>query len=1369
MTRGTWLLLLLAIAMLAALVGVWRSGHTQNAHGLIERARERMAGPLDDLERFPGAMRELDLAIQLADAGGDTAAAREALLYRAELLESRGSLAQAAADLERLLEAHSPDDVELLSRLARCKLQLGDLAAALNGCERVLALEPKHAVAAALRGQVMFQQGLKQLEEVRAVLDDELSRTDADDGFKLAERIAALDPSDALRPALLHDLRALFPIARSAAADEAAKRIDEVAERWVQARGAFADSFARSVQPQAVYGLIDILYRSGRLIESVDFGLAVRNLPEAFDAQVLQILVLSMNALGRPKIASKLVGETPDSDQGLPFDFRLRLAKILYDSQLWNRLRMVGWHLHQFEPIAEVRQEARSFGDFYQGLAEVRDNAPTQGHTLLERYLGAGPLEPFPGAVAVAWAGMAEAERGFQRPLAERSAIEASISLEPRMSGEIWLRLADLQLEMQDPASNIERSLAHALMLLPEKAGELLPRWREAGALALLQQQRDTQLVWEELRRDLRWYPSRESSAYERLELARRSLEAGEAAGCYEACDNVLSEYPDLLPALDLAIEAQLALRRQGRAAELILRRLEAAGPAPASLEQLRGIPPTELTTRQTLALMRADPRHSGIMFLGRYQVARGGGERVLSGLLYLGFDELGDPGRLLAARILINLQRDVEALPLLSAIAPDGPLASAALRLRVEVAARSGQRDELATVFQQLRERSVLDPAELLPAARLLLEHGLQADALELARILDQNPSTRGAPVLQLRSQLELLSGQPAEARVGFERLRALTDDGAAEFGLLLIAIDERAWTEVPALIEDLEQTRARSTELSRACRLALSERLDEARSLALGQTALPAAAPEWKFVAAAISRLQRLPTSADSAAGATDAIDAHLPALFGSACIADPRDLLGLLLLAEQPGFESLCALRARAWSAPDCGPVAALLLGRLAMRAGDDRVARLALRQALQREPRLISAWDGLEEIQRGTDGDPENPLLLSLQVERRVALGETKADDPFEILQRAHTANERGGTQAILPWLSEAAERHKEQPILTLEVARARMKLGDWAGALESWSRYAQLAAPSSLERRAEEWIQLIERAAQGGHIGPARAKAELEALALRLPDHPLVALARAGAELRALPHSPAIGIGRAFALLDGWRKQHGQRPINSLLEGAARRWFEFYVEVDPRRAEQFATHELELDPGDLEPWLMIGEALRAQGRLDEALLQFDVASTMIPEGRILRLRAEIIADLGRDHMRVEQMIERTRQMEGTQKPDPSLAFLRARSLVNTNPGTLPAGIELLIELWSQRVEIAAHVSEAELGLQLGTALMHRLVPGDARRAALVLAQVQDKVTDPMRRDLIRAIGLIARRVDETEREAAQTSATDTPGQ
>jgi len=292
--------------------------------------------------------------------------------------------------------------------------------------------------------------------------------------------------------------------------------------------------------------------------------------------------------------------------------------------------------------------------------------------------------------------------------------------------------------------------------------------------------------------------------------------------------------------------------------------------------------------------------------------------------------------------------------------------------------------------------------------------------------------------------------------------------------------------------------------------------------------------------------------------------------------------------------------------------------------------------------------------------------------------------------------------------------------------------------------------------------------LIERAAHGGHIGPARAKAELEALALRLPDHPLVALARAGAELRALPNSPAIGIGRAFALLDGWRKQHGQLPINALLEGAARRWFEFYVEVDPRRAEQFATHELELDPGDLEPWLMIGEALRAQGRLDEALLQFDVASTMIPEGRILRLGAEIIADLGRDHVRVEQMIERARQMEGTQQPDPSLAFLRARSLVNTNPGTLPVGIEMLIELWSRRAEIGAHVSEAELGLQLGTALMHRLAPGDARRAALVLANVQDKVADPMRSDLIRAISLIARRVDETEREAAQAAATGTPG-
>ncbi|TAJ21456.1 MAG: hypothetical protein EPO68_04690, partial [Planctomycetota bacterium] len=866
MTRGTWLLLIVAIAMLAALVGVWNGGRSQNALALVESARTRMeshgsvATPDEaNPDAYPNAMRELDLAVQMAEAGGDAIAARAALEYRAELLEARGARGQAALDYERLLQAYASGDLDLLGKLARCRLALGDRASALELCERILALEPANAEAAALRGQVLFQEGLTWLESAQRLLDEELSRDDAERGFALAERIAALDPKDPLRPALLHDLHVLFPVARAAAADKVGELIGQVSDHWVQARGAFAGSFERSVRPDAVYGLIDILYRSGRLIEAVDFGLVARNLPDAFDPQVLQILALSMNALGRPKVASKLVGEAPDADQGLPFEFRVRLLKILYDAKLWSRMGIVGWHLHEFEPLPEIGERAKSYGDFYQGLAEVRDKLYAQGHALLERYIGGRALEPFPGALAVAWGAIADAERAFQRPLAERSAIEASISLDPKLSGDIWLRLAELQQEAQDPASNIERSLAQAIVLLPERAGTLVPRWREAGAKALIEQQRDTQLVWEELRRDSRWYPERESSAYERLELARRALDVGAAAGAFEACESVLADYADFLPALDLAIEAQLELRRHGRAAELMLRRLARAGNDSAVLGLLRAMPIGELKRKQVLELMRADPRYSGILALGRYQVERGGGERVLNGLQFLGFDELRDDGRLLAARILINLSRDAEALPLLAQIASASPLQSQALRLRLEIASRAQDRAAMDAALAEMRAQERLDPQELLPAARALYAEGRLDDALALSAILDESASTRGADALLMRAQLELLLERRTEARESFERLRALTDSGAAELGLLMLDIDARAWTDVPPRIDQLAQTRASDSALSHCCRLALAERLDEARALVLEQIApaegKPAAAPEWTLLAGALA----------------------------------------------------------------------------------------------------------------------------------------------------------------------------------------------------------------------------------------------------------------------------------------------------------------------------------------------------------------------------------------------------------------------------------------------------------------------------------------------------------------------------------
>lgn len=1375
MTRATWLLVAVAIAMLAALVGVWQGGRSQTALSLVESARERMlkhgrdATPDQvDPNAYPNAMRELDLAVQIAEASGDAAAARAALEYRAELLESRGARGQAALDYERLLQAYASGDLELLAKLARCRLALEDRASALELCERILALEPGNAEAAALRGQALFQEGLTWLESARRLLDEELSRDDAERGFALAERIAALDPTDPLRPALLHDLHALFPAARAAAADKVAELIAQVADQWLQARGAFAGSFERSVRPDAVYGLIDILYRSGRMIEAVDFGLVARNLPEAFDPQVLQILVLSMNALGRPKVASKLVGESQDADQGLPFEFRVRLLRILYDARLWNRLRVVGWHLHEFEPLPEIGEMAKSYGDFYQGLAEVHDKEPVRGHALLERYVSGRALEPFPGALAVAWSTIAEAERTFQRPLAERSAIEAAISLAPGLSGDVWLRLAELQEEAKDPWSNVERSLAHAIELLPERAAALVPRWREAGAKALIEQQRDTQLVWEEMRREGRWYPERDASAFERLELARRSLDAGEAVGAFEACDSVLGEFAEFLPALDLAIEAQLYLQRHGRAAELMLRRLARGGAEPGIMHLLRTTPIGSLRRDQVLELMRADPRYTGILALGRYQVERGGGERVLNGIQFLGFEELRDDGRLLAARILINLDRAAEAPPLLAEIAENSPLQSQALRLRLEIASRAEDRAAIGAALDAMRAQPSLDAAELLPAARSLFDEGRLEDALALAEILDGSPSTRGAEALLLRAQLELLLERPDAARESFERLRALSDSGAAELGLLLLDVDARAWTTVPPRIAELDQTRAPQTSVSRCCRLALAERLDEARAQALGELAKPNPAAEWTLLAAALARLQMLPAP-ELPAGAADAgLAAALPSFISAECLPEPRDLVALLLAGEQPGFEDYCALRARRAAPATCGPLAALVAGRAALRAGDERTAGLALRSAVQQSPRLVSAWDSLESIERARDPDPENPRLSAIRSGRRLALGGGGIDDPEDVLQRARDVIDRGGAQAALPLLTELSERHKDVPQLLLELARARATLGDWPGALDAWSRYAERAAPISLERRAEEWIQLVERAEAMGKIGPARSKAELEVLGVRLPDHPLVALARASAELRAVPQAPAIGIGRAFALLDGWRKQHADKPINALREGAARRWFDFYVEVDPRRAEEFAAHELELDPGDLEPWLLVGEALRAQGRLQDALIQFEAARTMIPDGRILRHIADIIADLGSDHMRVEQMVERARKLEGGAAADPTLVFVRARSLVNASPGTLPDGIALLIELWTRRADFRGQLGEAEIGLQLGVALLHRMGAQDARRAALVLDTVQGAIDDPMTRDLVRALASIARRQDEAEREQATRAATAQAG-
>src|SRR5262245_51337843 len=235
--------------------------------------------------------------------------------------------------------------------------------------------------------------------------------------------------------------------------------------------------------------------------------------------------------------------------------------------------------------------------------------------------------------------------------------------------------------------------------------------------------------------------------------------------------------------------------------------------------------------------------------------------------------------------------------------------------------------------------------------------------------------------------------------------------------------------------------------------------------------------------------------------------------------------------------------------------------------------------------------------------------------------------------------------------------------------------------------------------------------------QGRRQDPQRVSAgmvysELDLLARRFPDDPLVALAFAQAELANPEVSPAVGISRAYERLDRFRARidarsppPGERPLlaatdgevpaeeaarpvslDDLRAGSARQWKDFYERMEPARAEAFVRRELLARPGSLDLWLMLGETFEAQSRREAAIELYELIQRMVPEGRTRRAIAALLASSGADPARVEQNIAEACRLEKREAPDIDMLFILARSLV-TSEAEQNRGIETLSGLWS----------------------------------------------------------------------------------
>lgn len=1347
-SKATWLLLAAAAGMLWVLFNVWRESHDRGAASLLKSANWRMSGNPPD---YPAAMRELDLAIRAARAEGDDSVAADALEFRSKILLERGQSAASRQDSLELLETYRPDDVGLLIRLAFIETSLGELEDALARCERVLELSPQTTHIEIIRGSALFQMGMREIERARELLEERLPDAESEAGVALAERIAALDAADPLHPALQHDLSSLFPAGHAASAQQALEHALAAGAHWASARRSWTRSLVNEVHPTAAFGLLDLFFRAGRMSPVIDLGQALRSYPKAISTNALQHIAIALDTQGRTAGAVRAIEVAVANDQELPPDFLGRWCELARRAQLWQRLTMAAWRLRIAGGQAGS-QVIVSAADCYLGLANAKIKDQALGQKYLNAYTTSDQPEPFPGALAQSFLALAELARTAGDAAAEQIHLGAALSLDRDLGGEHWLRLAELQLAASDSASLVEKSYAHALRLLPERGAELRPRWEEQGRRALLSQSRDIELLHRNLRSEGRWFPAREAGSFELYELASMHRKRGELSGASETCDHLLRDYPRFPPALELLIEVQRGMGRTQRAVDTLLQRVELGGASTQTVQELRELQVAQLESDQVLRLMRCDPRHSGLLALAQSNHDRGRGQLALAGLYQAGFDQLGDRGRLLAARSLCELGRWTEAHALLREVAPSSAWFSEALQLRIQAGLALGQDELVASAIDALASGAQLMSEWLLPAVTELLARKRNSDARAILFALDRNASSRTSEVVLRLAELDLCLGRVSEARESLLRLEALREDGASELGLLLAALRGRSFPECSALVQRLRETHFEPTPLQDAALLALQERPAEARSQARAGLLAHPADPAWNLLSACIARLEQSKASTPPALGET--LRAQLAALLGetgtpgtpgaSGAALDPREILGVLIALESELYPWWAFVRLDDAAFASAPLLRMWLQARVLEAAERPEFALLLLQRAIAIEPRFAAAYELAERIESQRAGEAGQDAVLALHAQRREALGPRPGDEVEALVLEARAASARGDGAQALQLARGARDADPQSTLARRELARALSRTGANAAAAREYELLAERAAESELGALVPEFLATLARAAQSEALPAAARVAQIEALAVRLPRDPALALALAREDLAGSAASRPIGVGRAFARLERFRLLTAGEPLEQLRGDSTRAWFEFHLQLDPTRAERFVRDELALDPGLVESWLMLGEALEAQGRPRDALEQYEMLNSMLPDARAVRRAATLLADFGDEHARVSELVLLARRLGNLSGPDFELEFVLARSLVNTTGRPIDEGLDALAQLWERRAVGARMVPPATLGLRYGASLLLRAGAPDRNRARNVLAEVLPTLQSAHERALCEAL-------------------------
>ncbi|MCZ6598575.1 MAG: hypothetical protein O7B99_13110 [Planctomycetota bacterium] len=1354
---GRLLLAILALGTLAALGAVWMHDADRTGRSLLGSALERLRR---DPPEFPGALHDLELALEYARREADENLARDVYLLRAGVYEERFVDHEALADYLHVLEHYSPGDPDVLLKVARLDIRREDYEHALDIADQVLLGRPKSSEGLNLRARSLFMIATERVELCGQMMDDVLADQQTATGMDLAWRAAALNFGDTRRAAYLGELETL--VGGGNLYQIIAFELDQATAELVAARQAFADSLEEGPRADSIYGLVQLFERASRSEEVADLGLAALVHPEfQTNMSALEALVRVLEELGRPEAATLVIDRAQLEDVVIPVGFLPSWCSVLYRAERWDKLDRIASRLIMHGENNPLFTEFGLIGRFYSGLALVRMEKYSRAASHLSRYLR--PRRPpeiagIESPHAMAWYLLAQAQRGLTRTRDERIALENALRFDPEIDGEAWLRLSEIQGESREPLSIAAKSLTYALQLLPERSEELMPHWRDLSERAMLEKGRQAAIIKQNMRKERRFIPGQPLVPYEWFRIGELYVEERNWYGAERAFSAFLAEHPLFVAALDQLIEVQLERGLYDQALDLLFERVEKVGPHPETLRIIGRLPEDLIDSQQRIFLMAYDPKNTGLLSMIDELRKAGRDETVQKTIRTLNYDVMQDETLLLAARIHEEGGNWSNAYNVAARVGPRSPLFSRSLTMRVRAALemRPDQRGRtLERAVAAFVEAKAPEPAEALKTVEALILAGYFDEALAILERLDAATETRVPDVLAQLAVVHLLRGELGAAAEDVERADAFLSDGTPEIGRVVLAVRNRRWERLPALVGELRRSELALSELAEVLALALEERVDEAAALAAHHLRSQPNDPRWFLVLAAANAL--LPQAERRASDAADPYPTVSALFVGTPDEErDPRDVLVLLLAHESPRLSGWVQSYLRSDPTAGGGLWRRWLEAELVLERGEDDLARPMLKAIVRAKPLFRWAWHRLGEIELRSTASPLAGSYLELLELQLAALGPESATRETRALVESHglqrAANPEGAMAALTPF-TQGPDRN---PLHLAQLARLQKRVGSKRQAVVTWSIVFDLEEPGVASGYVPEFLALTRDAYDSGAISRKTLLAELEALANHLPRDPLVALARAQRAIDEQPDNHALGVNRAWHLLDDFREDSADVSIESLRSGAARQWFDLAVRHDPLRAEAFVREELEFRPGSLELWLMLGEGLEAQGKKQEALEQYERLIHIYPDLRAVRRAGTILADQGGSQRLVQATIESLHRTEGGAELDPTLEYLRARSLANSSKKAYrDVGIRTLGDLWQRRGEIGDNVDSVEVGQRYAIALLHRGDHADSEIARRVLDAIHPAIEDPLRRDLVAALSHLARWVPEPE--------------